>query len=342
MVLFKPRKVATQSGSSSAPVLGGSSPPVYQQSQYNYGVQHTKLQNPTAPTPVPPTTGMYSSFDLGNASVPTIQAAATTPGGTQTLQAAGDIFELSEDVTHTFTGTVTTTILFNAILDHFTIADATGAVVWNQSGGVMQELTNIAFLNPAAGGTLGNANTLVSNTTSAQENVSLLGGFRLPASRGPFKFTPYYASYATGGGTQVSADSPALRMGGNYSSNVGGVCSYYVEQTYSFVSGYNYLNQFAAVKNVLLSGLVMNGITTSAVDEIYLEQNGNVVEPLITGTNFVARMNSAWPQVTIPSNSLIFASPALRTQFAINDSSSSRIHCTSAQSSVKIGYYYLL
>jgi hypothetical protein len=342
MVIIKKKGGAAKAGSSKAPKLGGAGPPVYRQDRYTSGNQETKLANPRSPTAVAPTSGAYSSFDIGNLTVPTITAATVAPGFSATLQCAGDIFEITEDVTHTFTGTVTTTILFNGVLDHFTVADSTGAVVWNQSGGVMQELTNIAFLNPGAGGSLGGTSALVANTTAAQENVSQLGGFRLPASRGPWKFTPFYNSYAGSGGTQATADSPALRIGGNYSSNVGGVSSYYVESTVSLVSGYNYFNQFMAVKNVMLSGLFINGINLTQVDELYIEQNGNVIEPLITGNALAARQNSAFPNATIPANSLIFANPVLRSQFAVNDSSQSRIHCTAAQTSIKLGAYYLL
>lgn len=312
----------------------------YQQAQSS-GVQLTKYQSPTSATPVAPTQGQYVTFDLGNLPTPTIQAAATTPGMSATLPVVSDIIELSEDMTETFTGTVTTTILFGSSLDHFTIADATGAIVWNQSGGVMQELTNIGLLSPSAGGSLGGSNATVANQTTAQENVSSIAGLRLPASRGPFKFTPFYASWATAGGTQVSALSETLRLGGHY-GDAQGVTSYYLEQTVTLNAGYNYFNQFAAVKNVSLSGLFINGINLSQVDEWYIEQNGQVVEPLTTGLNLSLRQNSAFPAAasSIPSNSLIYTNPVMKTQFGINDSSASRIHVTAAQTNIKIGYYW--
>ena len=343
MVVIRPRRGlgagGAGGGSARSPALGGSVPPVYYQAQNAPGVQLTKYQSPTAPAAVAPTQGQYVSFDLGNLSVPTI-GASVAPGFSATLPVVSDIVELTEDVTETFTGTVTTTLLFANALDHFTLADATGAVVWNQSGGAMQELTNIAFTSPSAGGSFGGASAAVANQTTAQENVNSISGLRLPATRGPWKFTPFYNTITGAGGTEATADTIALRIGGHYGA-AGGVTSYYLEQTVTLNSGYNYFAQFAAVKNVSLSGLFLSGITLSDVDEWYIEQNGSVIEPLTTGLALQLRQNSAFPGVTIPSNSLIYAAPVLKTQFGINDSSQSRIHVTSTQSSVKFGYYWL-
>lgn len=341
MVIIRKKSKTAKSGSASAPVVGGSSPPVYRQDRYQSGTQVSKLADPRAPAGVAPTAGAYSSFPIGNLSVPTISGTTTSPGLSSTLQCAGDIIELVEDLTHTFTGT-NSAELFTAALDHFTIADSTGAVVWNQSGGLMQELTNIAFLNPGAGGSLGGADTLTAVSTSAQENVAMLGGFRLPASRGPWKFTPTYASYITSGGSSATGDTLTFNLSGNYSSNVGGVSSYYTEQIVNLTAGNNYFNAFANVKNVKLSGLFISNLTLSTVDEIYLEQNGNPIEPLVSGLGMARRQTSAYPGVTIPSNCLVFATPVMRSQFAINDSSTSYLHLTSAASNVKIGYYRLL
>ena len=345
MVMIKPRSNRT-SGSSTSPNLGGSAPPVSRGQANTAGWTHqaTKYQDPTAPVAVAPTYGGYSSFDLGNLNVPSIVLGATAQGGSATLPMYADIVDLTEDITETLTGTsaAQTTFLFTNALDHFVIADATGATVWNQSGGTMQELTNIAFLSPSAGGSFGGTNAPLVATTAAQENVNMIAGLRLPAVRGPFKFTPTFNSAQGMGSTYATAATVALRLGGSYSSNVGNVVSYYAEQVVTLNSGTNYWNQFASVKNVKLAGVFISGINLSQVDEWYIENSGAVVEPLVTGLALQARQNAAFPGVTIPSNSLIYASPVAKTQWAINDSSQSRIHVTAAQTSIKIGYYWLV
>lgn len=303
------------------------------------GRQPVKTQDPEAPAAVSPSAGGLTQFDLGQLTVPTISA-SVQPGPVGILPAARDITEITEDVTETFTGTVTTTLLFNNALDHFTIADATGKVVWNQSGGLMQELTNIAFLNPGAGGAFGGTNTTVANQTTAQENVAQLAGFRLPAAYGPWKLTPFYNTIQGSGGTQATADTTALRVGGHYGPT-GGLTSYYLEQVFTFNVGYSYWSQFCAAKNIVMQGMFWNPVTLSQLDEFYLEWNGAVIEPLTYGLALTARQNSAYSAVSIPSSSLIYAPPVARRAWAFNDSSQSRVHFTTQNASVKIGYYYL-
>ncbi len=345
VVLRGKTRAPRTSGSATSPALGGSAPPRYGGSAQKMGVTHqaTKYQDPGTPVAVPPTYGQYSSFDIGNVTVPSIVLGSTSQGASTTLPVYKDIVELTEDITETLTGTTAaqTAFLFTSALDHFIIADATGATVWNQSSGVMQELTNIAFANPSAGGSFGATNTALAASTAAQENVNLISGLRLPASRGPFKFTPTYNSAQGMAGTYCTAATVALRLGGHYSNDVGSVVSYYQEQVVSLTAGANYWNQFAAVKNVKLAAVFLNNITLSQISEFYIEDSGSVIEPLATGLNLQLRQNAAFPGVTIPSNSLIYANPVVRSQWAINDSSASRITLTAANSSVKIGYYWL-
>lgn len=339
MVILRPRaKSGQRYGRANNPTLGGGAPPVYQQSKMSTGHQPVHLQDPNAPPPVTPSAGGFRTFDIGNLAVPTI-GTTVAPGGTVTLPNAGDIFQVIEDISETWTGTVTPA-LFGLVLDHYTIADATGAVVWNQSGGVMQELTNIAFLNPQAGGSLGGTAIANVNSGALQNNVAHLAGYRLPASRGPWKFTPYYNTLAgSGNGT---TDTVALRIGGHFASNVGGVTSYYVEQSnLTLNAGFNYFNQFAAVKNRLLAGMFINGITTANVSGLYIEWNGKVIEPQTYGNALVARQNAAFPGVAVPASSLILANPVLKGQFPINDSSMSYINMSVQGTGIKIGYYYL-
>lgn len=350
MVIFRGRKVGGRYGARSpaghprAPKLGGPAPPVYNSEKYVAGSQLTRNQDPRAPPPVTPTAGALSSFDVGGLSLVGggVLTTASQQSGTVTLNAAGDIFQITEDITETLTGTVTTSKLLGQALDHYTIADATGAVVWNQSGGVMQELTNCAFLSPGQGGSLGGSDQTLANVTTAQENVQIIAGLRLPASRGPWKFTPTLASISAAGGTQATADTVSIRLGGNYSGNVGGVTSYYVEQSnVTLNAGNNYFNQFAAVKNVQLQGMFVNPITLANITGIYIEQNGNVIEPLTYGLNLQAQMKAAFPAITVPTNSLILANPVLKSSFAINDSSQSYINMSAQATGVTIGYYYL-
>lgn len=326
-------------GSRNFPVYGGTVPSRIRPSVVSPGGQPHPTTDPMAPAPISPTFGRTASFTNSTWYSAIALATTTTAGQPCALKNMGDITTLRLDTTETLTttGSCTTGILFASVFDHWIIQSPEGDTLINCPGGSMMELLGMWGSYPP--GNLIN-NTLLAAQATAQSNTQIVPGLRLPQKQNAYNFIPTFNTIAGAGSANATADTISINVSGDY-GNAGGLETHFISQTYTVAAaGYTDLGVTSVAKNQIIAAALITGITTSAIDEFYVETNGGVVEGLSAGSAGNV-LNSRMTQRfvgTAPSSTLIYVPPS---KWVANDGSYLRVHNTTSSQTWTVGWYWL-
>ena len=287
--------------------------------------QTTQSQNPLAPSTVPPTGLVTSSYDLGVRTI--IAGTKLTPDQTLMLPNSQDITMLEFNLEiQSLSGTVSGQGDFLNVIDHIMLADGNGtprALIL----GEMLDLNYLRFSKYSSAPPLASSGTATYpsgfKSSGATWNI-LIPGLRLPASYGPWQLTVYYSPYGSYGLSGVTGATIRNHIFVHF-GNAQGYISRYSYQTLSLDSGSNPLQQQAIPKGKLIAEVFMKGFSSvTDIEELNIQTNNQVIESNLTGNALLSRANFN-QNASLPTNSPSGVGASLilwpRTQFAINDSS---------------------
>ena len=326
-------------GGPGRPIYGGTVPSRARPIAAVPGTQPHPITDPMAPSPVSPSFGAVSSFTNSTWYSAIALATTTTAGQPCPLKNMGDITTLRLDTTETLTttGSCTTGILFASVFDHFQVQSPEGDTLINCPGGTMMEL--LAMWGTYPPGNLLN-NTALAAQATAQTSTLVVPGLRLPQKQNSYNFIPTFNTIAGSGSANATANTISINVSGEY-GNAGGLETHFISQTYTVAAaGYTDLGVTSIAKNQIIAAVMVTGITTSAIDEFYVENNGGVVEGLTAGSagNILANRQTQRFVGTVPTTSLIYVPPS---KWVANDGSYLRVHNTTSSQTWTVGWYWL-
>ena len=298
--------------------------------------------NPRAPPPTQ-SRALAQGTKVVNTESIALRSGKTTQGQTYNLPLS-DINKLQLDLSSTtFTGTLTDAIDTTAVIDHISLADASGAVFANIPGGtfLLDNYNRFTVPKPTYTPSFNNATT----ATALTDASLLIPNTRIPAASGGTtgcQLTVTYAALPAGLTALTVSDSIRVHFGAT-----DGYQTRYVAQNLALVSGDNLLQTNSVPQTELISELFIRDMPAGYssnydIDYVRIQTNGQVIEGNLSGSALAARNieqfpNSSGSAPTFQTDTVCLLEGSY---FAMNSSSEFDINMLDAASSAQFVWVF--